>query len=335
MKSSSAWKPAVTLETLRLRARLLAAIREFFATRGVLEVDTPVLSHAASTDPQLHSFTTHYSGPDAPDGAPLFLHTSPEFPMKRLLAAGSGPIYQIGKVFRNGECGRWHNPEFTLLEWYRPGFDHHALMDEVEALVTGLLDSGLKQPAASERLSYGALFLRHTGIDPHTASAADLRECARAHGVGEVPGLTLDERDAWLDLLLTHTVIPCMEPQRLYFVYDYPASQAALARIRPPSPGQACALAERFELFINGIELANGFHELADSAEQRRRFERDNARRQTQGLPTMPLDEPLLAALDHGLPPCAGVALGVDRLLMLAAGAGTISETLAFPFDRA
>lgn len=300
----------------------------------MLEVDTPVLSHAASTDLQLHSFTTHYAGPDAADGAPLFLHTSPEFPMKRLLAAGSGPIYQIGKVFRNGECGRWHNPEFTLLEWYRPGFDHHALMDEVELLVTGLLDSGLK-PAASERVSYGALFLRHAGIDPHTAGAADLREYARARGVGDVPGLTLDERDAWLDLLLTHSVIPRMEPQRLYFVYDYPASQAALARIRPPSPGQACALAERFELFINGIELANGFHELGDSAEQRRRFERDNARRQAQGLPTMPLDEPLLAALAHGMPPCAGVALGVDRLLMLATGAGAISETLAFPFARA
>lgn len=332
MTSNPAWKPAATLETLRLRARLLAAIREFFAARGVFEVDTPVLSHAASTDPQLHSFTTHYTGPDAPDGVPLFLHTSPEFPMKRLLAAGSGPIYQLGKVFRNGECGRWHNPEFTLLEWYRPDFDHHALMDEVEALVTGLLDSSLK-PAASERVSYGALFLRHAGIDPHTASAADLRECARAHGVGEVPGLTLDERDAWLDLLLTHTVMPRMEPQRLYFVYDYPASQAALARIRPPSPGQTCALAERFELFINGIELANGFHELGDSTEQRRRFERDNARRQAQGLPTMPLDEHLLAALAHGMPPCAGVALGVDRLLMLAAGA--ISETLAFPFARA
>ena len=333
MTSTPAWEPAITLETLRLRARLLAAIRDFFAARGVLEVDTPALSRAASTDLQLHSFTTHYTGPEAPDGAPLFLHTSPEFPMKRLLAAGSGPIYQIGKVFRNGECGRWHNPEFTLLEWYRPGFDHHALMDEVEALVTGLLDT---QPSASERVSYGALFLRHAGIDPHSASAVEIRECASAHGVGEVPGLTLDERDAWLDLLLTHTVIPRMEPQRLYFVYDYPASQAALARIRPPpAPGQACALAERFELFINGIELANGFHELGDSPEQRHRFERDNARRQAQGLPPMPLDEYLLAALAHGLPPCAGVALGIDRLLMLAAGVDSISEVIAFPFERA
>lgn len=335
MNSLPLWKPAATLETLRLRAQLLAAIREFFAARGVLEVDTPVLSHAAGTDPQLHSFTTHYNGPEAPpEGTPLFLHSSPEFPMKRLLAAGSGPIYQLGKVFRNGECGRWHNPEFTLLEWYRPGFDHHALMDEVEALVTDLL-AGVLRPVASERVSYGALFLRHAGIDPHGAGAADLRECARAHGVGDVPGLTLDERDAWLDLLLTHTVIPRMEPQRLYFVYDYPASQSALARIRPPAPGQACALAERFELFINGVELANGFHELDDSGEQRRRFERDNARRQAHGLPTLPLDEHLLAALAHGMPPCAGVALGVDRLLMLAAGATTIGATLAFPYARA
>ena len=334
MTSTPTWRPAATLETLRLRARLLAAIRDFFAARGVLEVDTPVLSRAASTDLQLHSFTTHYTGPEAPDGAPLFLHTSPEFPMKRLLAAGSGPIYQIGKVFRNDECGRWHNPEFTLLEWYRTDFDHHALMDEVEALVTSLLDSGLKA-TASERVSYRALFLRHAGIDPHSASAADLRECARAHGVGDVPGLTLDEHDAWLDLLLTHIVTPRMEPQRLYFVYDYPASQAALARIRPPSPGHSYALAERFELFINGIELANGFHELGDSAEQRHRFERDNARRQAQGLPPMPLDEYLLAALAHGLPPCAGVALGIDRLLMIATAANNISEVIAFPFERA
>lgn len=322
---------------LHLRARLLAAIREFFAARAVLEVDTPVLSHAAGTDPQLHSFMTRYSGPHAGPlpsggGVPLFLHTSPEFPMKRLLAADSGPIYQICKVFRNEECGRWHNPEFTLLEWYRPGYDHHALMDEVEALVTHVAS---RMWGTSERTSYGALFMHHAGIDPHTASISEILQCAHAHGVGDVAGLSPAARDAWLDLLLTHTVLPQLAPGRLHFIYDYPASQAALARIRAPEPGQPYPLAERFELIVNGIELANGFHELSDSAEQRRRFEQDNVRRRAEGLPLMPLDEPLLEALAHGLPLCAGVALGIDRLLMLMAGASHIGEVVAFPLERA
>lgn len=331
MTLSSHWQPAATLEALRLRARLVPALRAFFAARNILEVDTPALMHGASTDLQLHSLVTRYTGPLAPQGTPLYLHTSPEFAMKRLLAAGYGPIYQISKVFRDGECGRWHNPEFTLLEWYRPGYDHHALMDEVAALIACL---PAPQWVGSERIRYGDLFQRHAGINPHTASIDELRECARNHNV-DIAGHAHPERDTWLDLLLTHSIIPQLQPDCLHFIYDYPVSQAALARIRPAGPGQEYALAERFELYINGVEIANGFHELGDSAEQRHRFESDNARRIAHGLPPMPIDEQLLAALAHGLPPCAGVALGIERLLMLAGGYSHISEVIAFPLERA
>ncbi|MDP1708961.1 MAG: EF-P lysine aminoacylase EpmA [Gammaproteobacteria bacterium] len=331
MNSPPHWQPAATFEALRLRAQLVTAIRDFFAARGVLEIDTPVLAHAASTAPQLHSLVTRYTGPLAPQGTPLYLHTSPEFAMKRLLAAGSGAIYQISKAFRDGEYGRWHNPEFTLLEWYRPDYDHHALMDEVAALIAYL---PMLQLTDSERTPYGSLFQHHAGIDPHTASVAELQACALGHGVA-MAGHSPHERDSWLDLLLTHSVIPQLRPDCLHFIYDYPASQAALARVRPAGPGQAHALAERFELYINGIELANGFHELGDSVEQRRRFEHENNQRTSCGLPPVPIDEHLLSALAHGLPACAGVALGIDRLLMLAGGYSHINEVIAFPFERA
>ncbi|MFA7095098.1 MAG: EF-P lysine aminoacylase EpmA [Gammaproteobacteria bacterium] len=324
------WRPSALLEILRLRARLLARIRSFFEDRGVLEVETPILSAAAVTDPNLASFATRYTGPGAPQGCMLYLHTSPEFPMKRLLAAGSGSIYQICKVFRDGEAGRRHNPEFTMVEWYRVGFDHHALMDEVEALVVAAIGDRVDlQPA--ERLSYGEAFERYAAIDPHTASAEALRECALRHGIAPVAGLGLEQRDAWLDLLLTHVVEPRLGAGRLTFLYDYPASQAALARVRPGSP----ALAERFELYLGGIELANGFHELGDAREQRRRFEADNARRVAEGLPPLPIDERLLAALEHGLPPCAGVALGFDRLVMIAGGFDSLRDVIPFPVEKA
>lgn len=320
---ADAWRPGADLPMLRLRARTLDRVRAFFAGRGVLEVETPALSAAATTDPHIESFATAYRGPGrAP--APLYLHTSPEFPMKRLLAAGSGPIYQICKVFRQGECGRLHNPEFTLLEWYRPGFDHRRLMDEVEALVLPILG----RPAA-ERLSYAEAFARHLDLDPHRADAATLAACAARHGIA-VDGLGAD-RDGWLALLLTHLVEPHLGRGRPTFLYDYPASQAALARVRAGEP----PLAERFELYVDGVELANGFHELADAAEQRRRFAADREARRAAGLPLVPMDEHLLAALAHGLPDCAGVALGFDRLLMLAAGVEEIGRVVAFPIDRA
>lgn len=319
------WRPTATLENLRLRARVLAVIRAFFAERGVLEVETPLLSSATATDPHLDSFATRYTGPGAAAGLSLYLQTSPEFAMKRLLAAGSGPIYQLGKAFRNGEAGRRHNPEFTLLEWYRPGFDLHALMDEVEALIASLLGT----PAA-ERLSYAEAFIRYAGIDPHAATAAELQRIASVEKFSESLRLAGDDRDGWLDLLLTHLVEPHLGKERPVFIFDYPPSQAALARIRPGNP----SVAERFELYIDGIELANGYHELGDAREQQRRFKADRERRRSAGLPDTPSDERLLAALEHGLPDCSGVALGVDRLVMIAARAQALDEVMAFPLFR-
>lgn len=317
------------LPILRLRAELLARTRAFFAARDVLEVETPMLSAAATTDPHLASFATEYSGPGACHGQTCYLHTSPEFPMKRLLAAGSGCIYQIARVFRDGEAGRRHNPEFTLLEWYRAGFDHHQLMNEVAELASVLLADRVPL-AKPEWRSYRELFAR-LGLDPHRVTVAELTACAERCRVPVPPGMPLEDTDPWLDLLLTHCIEPHLGQGRLCFVYDYPASQAALARLRPGDP----PVGERFELYLNGIELANGFHELGDAVEQRRRFAAENAARRAQGLPVMPIDENLLAALETGLPDCAGVALGFDRLVMLAAGKNSLAEVLAFPFEQA
>lgn len=325
----SDWRPSASLETLRQRAHLLRRLRAFFFARDVLEVETPQLSAAAATDPQLHSLSTRYTGPGAPGGRSLFLHTSPEFPMKRLLAAGSGPIFQLCKVFRDGESGRLHNPEFTLLEWYRPGYDHHRLMQEVAELVTELLENRMALDAP-ERLTYEDAFLRHTGLNPLTARGSEWADCARRHGL-DATGLAPEALEEWRDLLLTHVIEPHLGQGRLTFLYDYPASQAALARLRPDRP----AVAERFELYLHGVELANGFHELADANEQARRFEADLTQRQRRGLAPLPPDTRLLAALTHGLPPCAGVALGVDRLAMLALGARCLADVMAFPIERA
>lgn len=321
------WGPSATLETLKLRAQILARIRGFFSEHEVLEVETPALSSAAAIDPNLNSFATRYAGPEA---RALYLHTSPEFFMKRLLAAGSGSIYQICKVFRDGENGRRHNPEFTLLEWYRVGFDHHRLMEEVAELLGHTL-AGRLALDPEEKISYRAAFDRYCAIDPHTASGTELAACARGHGIQLSTALAPDDIDAWRDLLLTHIIEPQLGRGRLSFVYDYPASQAALARVRP---GQT-PLAERFEVYLNGMELANGFHELADSAEQQRRFERDLTARRAARLPVVPADARFLAALSHGLPDCAGVALGIDRLVMLAAGVDAISQAVSFSIDRA
>jgi lysyl-tRNA synthetase class 2 len=306
-----------------MRADILARIRAFFAARGVLEVETPVLAHHPATDPHIHSLHTRCSGPGVPAGETLYLQTSPEFAMKRLLCAGAGPIYQVARVFRDDERGRLHNPEFTLLEWYRPGFDHHALMDEVAALVCAVLEL----PPASERLGYAEVFRAHLGLDPHAAATAELAACAHDHGLDAA---TLD-RDACLDLLLSHLIQPRLGIERPFFLYDYPASQAALARLR----GEGSPVGERFELYLHGIELANGYHELGDAGEQRARFMQDSERRRALGLPVLPIDERLLAALEHGLPDCAGVALGLDRLVMLAAGVRDIDEVMAFTTPRA
>jgi lysyl-tRNA synthetase class 2 len=322
------WQPSASIDTLKLRARMLQRVRGFFAERDVLEVETPILSRAATTDPNLASLASRYTGPGYARGLALHLHTSPEFAMKRLLAAGSGPIFQLCKVFRDGEAGRLHNPEFTMLEWYRPGFDHHRLMDEVAALVACAL---ARAPGAIEKLSYRDAFLRHAALDPHTAPIDAFAAAARAHGTSVPTDMPRDDADPWRDLLLTHLIEPQLGRGRLTFLYDYPASQAALAHIRD----EAVPVGERFELYMEGIEIANGFHELGDAGEQERRFRADLEHRRDRNLPPVPMDERLLAALADGLPDCAGVALGFDRLVMLAAGARSIDEVLAFPLERA
>ena len=328
---TSSWRPAAPIGHVQLRARLLTGIRAFFARRGVLEVDTPALSCAGITDPNLSDFAVCDVGPGAAHGRTLRLHTSPEFPMKRLLAAGSGAIYQICKVFRQGEAGRFHNPEFTMLEWYRPGLDHHALMDEVEELLNDTIgaERGLAL-AKGERLSYRELFTRFAGVDPFAASITELGDLLQGYDI-HLHGDLEDDRDAWLNVVLTHVIEPQMPMNTPLFVYDYPASQAALARLRDDGE---FPVAERFELYLGGVELANGFHELGDANEQRCRFEAENQRRRRLGLEEALIDENLLAALEYGLPDCAGVAMGIDRLVMLAAGADTIDEVIAFPINR-
>lgn len=314
------------LEAIHLRARLNANIREFFALRDVLEVETPVLSVAGNTDPNIMSFSLQFSG--RTDGAPRtrWLRTSPEFALKRLLTAGMGDCYELGRVFRDGEAGGRHNPEFTMLEWYRIGWDHQRLIDEVAALVNAAL-ALVGRSATLRRIAWRELYRERLGIDPVSASDESLR-----HALGDVrivpDGLT---RDDWLDLLLTHRLQPSFPEDELLAVYDYPASQAALARIRPGNP----PVAERFELYLGPLELANGYHELTDPSEQRTRFSRDLELRRGRGAPTPPVDENLLGALQSGLPACAGVALGVDRLLMAMLRTTSIAAVLAFPFASA
>jgi lysyl-tRNA synthetase class 2 len=303
---------------------MLAGVRDFFAARGVLEVDTPILSGRGVTDPQIESLATRVAGMPGP----YYLSTSPEFPMKRLLAAGSGDIYQVCKVFRDGERGRWHNPEFTLLEWYRLGFDDAALMTEVQDLAAGLLAPHRRLSLPAGRLTYHAALRQIAGVDAYSDSDSALQGAAAAHGIACPAEL---DRDARLDLLMGLVVGPTLGHGRPCFVCDYPASQASLARLKPGLP----AVAARFELYIDGVEIANGFHELANPAEQRARFIADLALRRARGQVQPPLDERLLAALESGMPDCAGVALGVDRLLAAALGATRLSEVMNFAIDNA
>ncbi|MES2998490.1 MAG: EF-P lysine aminoacylase EpmA [Pseudomonadota bacterium] len=324
-ENDTSWRPSASQALLRLRANIFSHIRQFFAERHVLEVETPVLSQATVTDKHLQCFYTDYRFENPDQKQTLYLQTSPEFAMKRLLAAGSGAIYQLCKAFRNqGESGRTHNPEFTLLEWYRPDFNHHYLMDEVEALLKIILDC-----QSAQRFTYAALFQQYLQIDPHQASVEELKKTLQGSN-HTTENLYNMEKDDWLNLLMTHSIEPQL-PKHPVFIYDFPASQAALARIRPGNP----PLAERFEVYIQGLELANGFHELNDAQEQRQRFMEDLAQRKEAGNPSVPIDEQLLAALAHGLPDCAGVALGIDRLIMLAAKKDSINEVLAFPLERA
>jgi lysyl-tRNA synthetase class 2 len=314
------WRPGASRNILEARAGLLRRTRAFFEGRGVLEVETPLACRAGGTDPALEPLKTRFVGPGHPEGLDLYLQTSPEFAMKRLLAAGSGPIYQLCKAFRNGEAGRRHNPEFTLLEWYRPGWDARALMDEVAELVRWVLG----EPALPvERVGYADVFRERLGIDVFSVDVDELR------AVADEPDLVLD-RDGWLDLLMSTRIEPHLGQARMTFVTDYPASQAALARLN----GQDPRTASRFELYLDGLELANGFEELTDPREQAARFVADIRVRRERGQRELPIDERFLAALEAGLPPCAGVALGVDRLLMRWVGADDIDEVLAFGLSR-
>ncbi|MFO7325566.1 MAG: EF-P lysine aminoacylase EpmA [Pseudomonadota bacterium] len=319
----SGWRPSASPETLRRRARLLATAREFFAARGVLEVETPVALQHPVTDVQIASMALQGE-------PPRWLQTSPEYPMKRLLAAGCGDIYQICHVFRAGESGRLHNPEFTLVEWYRLGFDLEQIMRETAALAAALLEAGGAAAPPFEALSYAQAFQRELGCDPLSAPQQALARLAAEHGLtaGSIAGAS---RDDLLDFLVAVVVGPRLGRGTLTCLHHYPASQAALAELDADDPRTAL----RFELYAGGIELANGYVELASAEEQRRRFTADLAERRRRGLPEPSIDDRLLAALEAGLPRCAGVAMGFDRVAMLALGATHIDEVLAFPWDRA
>lgn len=320
------WPPTASVMALHLRARLNTLFRSFFAQRNVLEVETPVLSLAANTEPNIASFSLEFSG--RTDGAPRtrWLRTSPEFALKRLLAAGIGDCYELGRVFRDGEAGGRHNPEFTMLEWYRIGWDHRRLLDETVALLQAAL-ALVGRTAKVEVLDFGELYRQRLGLDPFTASIETLQQALGDVAI-DPQGLT---RDDWLDLLMTHRLQPAFDGDTLLAVLDWPASQAALARIRDDDP----PVAERFEVYLGPLELANGYHELADATEQGARFTRDNATRAARGLPNLPIDHALLAALQQGFPDCAGVALGVDRLLMALLDTPRIADVLAFDFAHA
>ncbi|TDR50865.1 lysyl-tRNA synthetase class 2 [Halomonas ventosae] len=323
------WRPTATIETLHERARLLAEVRVFFAERGVLEVETPVLGHGGSTEVHLASLSAEATTPAGRER--LWLQTSPEFAMKRLLAAGSGPIFQLARSFRDGEVGRRHNLEFTMLEWYRPGLALDALIEETAALVRTVLgrERGDK-PGPLRRRRYRELFREHLAIDPFTAPLAELRRRA-----GEVGGLDMadSDRDGCLDLLMSLAIEPHLGREGLEVVVDYPASQAALAR-HHRDPEDGARVASRFELYLEGLELANGYDELTDAEEQAARFEQDNADRLAAGLPEVDVDQRLLAALAHGMPEGSGVALGLDRLIQLALGKASVAEVIAFATPR-
>jgi lysyl-tRNA synthetase class 2 len=324
MSAPAPWQPTASLPTLRLRAQALRSVREFFAVRGVLEVDTPALVRHAVTDRHIQCARVQLPG----HAAPLYLHTSPEYAMKRLLAAGSGDIYQLAHVFRGEEAGALHNAEFMLVEWYRCGWPMHQLMAEVAALATALLAA--PEPHAIETLRYTEAFERLLGLDPLAAPDAQLRERASVHGLE--PRLAAScTREELLDWFMAAYIGPRLGHGTLCFLHHYPADQAALARLDPHDPRYAL----RFELYHRGIELANGFEELADAHELRARFERDRQQRTAAGLPAPQIDELLLAALTAGLPSASGVALGLDRLLMLRIGAAHIDAVLPFPLARA
>lgn len=319
------WQPSTSIENLRLRAELLKQVRNFFDECGVLEVQTPVLGRAGSTDAYLSSMQSHCSGGGLSDPLELYLQTSPEFHMKRLLAAGSGAIWQLAISFRNGEYSERHNPEFAMLEWYQPGYDLNDLMAEVQSLISEVLEVD-----SFSCQSYRSLFREHLDVDPFTSELSELQ--ALSHTKTGIAADDLD-RDGCCDLLMSCCIEPLLGRDEITFVTDYPASQAALAKVRQDDDGDL--VAARFECYYQGIELANGYHELTDAEEQAKRFAADNEQRRKLGLPQVTVDQHLIEALAAGIPECAGVALGFDRLLMLKAGADRLSDVISFSIDRA
>lgn len=320
------WRPTAAAQVLRQRAAMLARVRAYFAAEGVLEVQTPVLSASAPCDPQIEPVAAR-----GRDGSTRYLQTSPEFAMKRLLAAGMGDCYQACPVFRDGEAGRLHGPEFTMIEWYRIGFSARDLRRDVERVVQAACGDR-RRFAPARTVSYRDAIRAACGIDCRDTDAGAIRGVLGARGI--IPAHADDwDQDAWLDLLVGAVVGPALGREAPEFLIDYPPAQAALARIGRDAQG--AAVAERFELYVDGVELANGFRELGDAAEQRRRFDADLARRRRHGQREMPLDERLLGALAHGLPDCAGVALGFDRLVMVALGLPDLASAMSFSHERA
>jgi len=347
MSDSADFRPTASLEMLRLRSQLLDEIRTFFHDRNYWEVETPILSQDIIVDAHLEPFTTRWfrdgiSETDGSSTTEMFLQTSPEFGMKRLLAAGADAIFQVTKAFRNGELGRYHNPEFTMLEWYHAGWTHHEQMQFTEELVKTVFRLAMKlKPGHNEtswdfsrsfsKLTYDEAFEKCAGTKVLHLSPQELSALAQNKGITAPGSLDASDRDGWLNLLLVELVEPHLGREGPLFLYDYPASQAALARIRHEDP----PVAERFELYIRGIEICNGYHELTDPEESRSRMRKQAALRSTESRRSLPQHNLLLEAMQSGLPACSGVALGVDRLVMLALGAESIAEITAFPFDRA
>ncbi|HDR1865340.1 TPA: elongation factor P--(R)-beta-lysine ligase [Pasteurella multocida] len=317
------WQPSASIENLLARAKIIAEIRRFFTDRGLLEVETPVLSEFGVTDVHLSTFNTTFISPTAEKSKALWLSTSPEYHMKRLLAAGSGPIFQLCHVFRNEEAGQRHNPEFMMLEWYRPHFDMYRLINEVDDLLQQILDC-----KPTESLSYQFVFQEYVGLDPLSAEKAELVAKAKQYHLQQAEQ---EDRDTLLQFLFSTVVEPNIGKENPVAVYHFPATQAALAQIS----SEDHRVAERFEFYYKGLELANGFHELTDVNEQLHRFEQDNVQRQKMGLPQRQIDKRLLGALQAGVPNCSGIALGVDRLLMIALGANAIHEVMAFGIENA
>lgn len=321
--------PSAQIDALKHRANVLRKLRRFFDDRDFFEVETPLLSHDIVIDRHLHPVgipKNQITGVDSNSNELLWLQTSPEFGMKRLVASGAAAIYQIGKAFRRSETGEMHNPEFTMLEWYRVGDNLKTGMD----LLAELIEEILKQPK-TKRVSYRQIFLQHVGVDPFSCAVSDLKSVATEHGITIEMACEASARDEWLNLILSRLIEPKLGFDGGVIIYDWPASQAALAVIRQ----EEIPVAERFEIYVKGVELANGYHELLDADELARRNSVVNQERLKDGQPLLPEESRLLHAMRAGLPACAGVAVGVDRLILLALGMKRINEVIAFPIDRA